>query len=240
MRGRCPVGRATAAAPTPDHAYVDSQRPMSSHSAHPACNLRPACRAETPLDPQPPPWRSGERIARCELKVCDRAGGWRCPSTKAHPSRRGRGVECVRLPGRLRSGSCGIGDAGIAPAAQRSRWQEGCGCPRRRVWWPIRGTRSGSAAGCPSVMQRVLPYGGYVGPDADDCYGELAAPSDLADLLALCMAMGLEVVSLRQLPGEAVTRPGPPAPGEAGWAVPVTPVTPRSGPSGLPPRPCIR
>ena len=71
-------------------------------------------------------------------------------------------------------------------------------------------------------------------------YGELAAPSDLADLLALCMAMGLEVVSLRQLPGEAVTRPGPPAPGEAGWAVPVTPFTPRSGPSGLPPRPCIR
>ena len=35
-------------------------------------------------------------------------------------------------------------------------------------------------------------------------YGELATPSDLADLLALCMAMGLEVLSLRRLPAEAL------------------------------------
>ena len=38
--------------------------------------------------------------------------------------------------------------------------------------------------------------------------GEIAEPSDLGDLLALCMAMGLEVVSLRRLPGEAVTSVG--------------------------------
>ena len=35
-------------------------------------------------------------------------------------------------------------------------------------------------------------------------FGELDEPSDLGDLLALCMAMGLEVLSLRRLPGEAL------------------------------------
>ena len=45
--------------------------------------------------------------------------------------------------------------------------------------------------------------------------GELAEPSDLGDLLALCMAMGLEVVSLRRLPGETATHPGTPATDEA-------------------------
>ncbi|GEL19766.1 hypothetical protein [Pseudonocardia asaccharolytica] len=32
-------------------------------------------------------------------------------------------------------------------------------------------------------------------------FGELAEESDLRDLLALCRAMGLEVVSLQRLPG---------------------------------------
>jgi hypothetical protein len=32
-------------------------------------------------------------------------------------------------------------------------------------------------------------------------FGELAEQSDLCELLALCSAMGLEVVSLRRLPG---------------------------------------
>ena len=41
--------------------------------------------------------------------------------------------------------------------------------------------------------------------------GEIAVPSNLGDLLALCMAMGLEVVSLRRLPGETATRPDTPA-----------------------------
>jgi hypothetical protein len=35
-------------------------------------------------------------------------------------------------------------------------------------------------------------------------YGELDEPSDLGELLALCMAMGLEVLSLRRLPAEAL------------------------------------
>jgi hypothetical protein len=39
-------------------------------------------------------------------------------------------------------------------------------------------------------------------------FGELAEPSDLGDLLAQCNAMGLEVLSLRQLPGEAENRHG--------------------------------
>ena len=34
-------------------------------------------------------------------------------------------------------------------------------------------------------------------------FGELAGPSGLRDLLARCNAMGIEVLSLRQLPGEA-------------------------------------
>ena len=45
--------------------------------------------------------------------------------------------------------------------------------------------------------------------------GEFGEPSDLGDLLALCMAMGLEVVSVRRLPGETATRPGTPAADEA-------------------------
>jgi hypothetical protein len=47
-------------------------------------------------------------------------------------------------------------------------------------------------------------------------FGELAEQSDLADLLALCSAMGLEVVSLRRLPAEAPTRPGEGCPGPRG------------------------
>jgi hypothetical protein len=39
-------------------------------------------------------------------------------------------------------------------------------------------------------------------------FGELAGPSDLGDLLARCNAMGIEVLSIRQLPGEAATPPG--------------------------------
>jgi hypothetical protein len=39
-------------------------------------------------------------------------------------------------------------------------------------------------------------------------FGVLAAVTDLADLLAQCSAMGLEVVSVRRLPGEATTAPG--------------------------------
>jgi hypothetical protein len=44
-------------------------------------------------------------------------------------------------------------------------------------------------------------------------FGELAEQSDLGDLLALCNAMGLEVVSLRRLPAEAPTRSGKDCPG---------------------------
>jgi hypothetical protein len=39
-------------------------------------------------------------------------------------------------------------------------------------------------------------------------FGELAEVSDLGDLLALCSAMGLEVVSLRRLPCRPAAEPG--------------------------------
>jgi hypothetical protein len=39
-------------------------------------------------------------------------------------------------------------------------------------------------------------------------FGNLPEVTGLADLLALCRAMGLEVVSVRRLPGEAETAPG--------------------------------
>ena len=52
--------------------------------------------------------------------------------------------------------------------------------------------------------------------------GELAEPSGLGDLLALCMAMGLEVVSLHRLPGDAATRPHTPAADEARRACALT------------------
>jgi hypothetical protein len=38
-------------------------------------------------------------------------------------------------------------------------------------------------------------------------FGNLPGLADLADILALCSAMGLEVVSVRRLPGEAGTEP---------------------------------
>ena len=44
-------------------------------------------------------------------------------------------------------------------------------------------------------------------------FGELAEQSGLCDLLALCSAMGLEVVSLRRLPAEAPTWRGGGCPG---------------------------
>ena len=84
-------------------------------------------------------------------------------------------------------------------------------------------------------------------------FGELDESSGLGDLLVLCMAMGLEVVSLRQLPGQAATRPGTPAADEARRACVVTRATPPSGlpespdqraqlgqRSGSPPRRCMR
>ena len=46
--------------------------------------------------------------------------------------------------------------------------------------------------------------------------GQLAAPSDLGDLLARCMAMGLEILSIRRLPGEGSPHPGRPTIDEAG------------------------
>jgi hypothetical protein len=39
-------------------------------------------------------------------------------------------------------------------------------------------------------------------------FGNLPEATGLADLLALCRAMGLEVVSVRRLPGEAAAAPG--------------------------------
>jgi hypothetical protein len=39
-------------------------------------------------------------------------------------------------------------------------------------------------------------------------FGNLPGASDLADLLALCRAMGLEVVSVRRLPGGTAIAPG--------------------------------
>jgi len=39
-------------------------------------------------------------------------------------------------------------------------------------------------------------------------FGNLPEATGLADLLALCRAMGLEVVSVRRLPGEPETAPG--------------------------------
>jgi hypothetical protein len=57
-------------------------------------------------------------------------------------------------------------------------------------------------------------------------FGELAEPSDLRDLLARCNAMGIEVLSLRQLPAEAATPPhAHPAVGEAERASAPTPPT---------------
>ena len=63
--------------------------------------------------------------------------------------------------------------------------------------------RLSERAGSAFCAMEVTPV-----PTQSILFGELAEPSDLGDLLALCMAMGLEVVSLRQLPGEAVTSAG--------------------------------
>ena len=52
-------------------------------------------------------------------------------------------------------------------------------------------------------------------PQQTIVFGELTDQSDLADLLALCSAMGLEVVSLRRLPTEVTVRPEDPGNDEA-------------------------
>ena len=51
-------------------------------------------------------------------------------------------------------------------------------------------------------------------------FGELAEQSDLRDLLALCSAMGLQVVSLRRLPADAPARQGGTCGGRGGIALP--------------------
>ena len=46
--------------------------------------------------------------------------------------------------------------------------------------------------------------------------GSLPAVTDLADLLALCNAMGLEIVSVRRLPSDTGTASGSDGPAGAG------------------------
>lgn len=66
-------------------------------------------------------------------------------------------------------------------------------------------------------------------------FGELAGPSDLRDLLARCNAMGIEVLSLRQLPGEAATSGGThPVVDEAELASAATPPSRSTDPPGAP------
>jgi hypothetical protein len=86
-------------------------------------------------------------------------------------------------------------------------------------------------------------------------FGELAGPSDLGDLLARCNAMGIEVLAVRQLPGEEATPPGADAAAvdEAECASAATPPSRPTDPpeaavvrvrpgqrSGPPPRGCTR
>jgi hypothetical protein len=51
-------------------------------------------------------------------------------------------------------------------------------------------------------------------------FGELAEQSDLRDLLALCSAMGLQVVSLRRVPADAPATQGGTCGGRGGIALP--------------------
>jgi hypothetical protein len=57
-------------------------------------------------------------------------------------------------------------------------------------------------------------------------FGDLAEVTDLADVLALCRAMGLEVVSLRRLPDAAAGAPGTAAPDDAGPGITADPGLP--------------
>lgn len=52
-------------------------------------------------------------------------------------------------------------------------------------------------------------------PQQTIVFGELTDQSGLGELLALCSAMGLEVVSLRRLPTEVTVRPEVPSNEEA-------------------------
>jgi hypothetical protein len=66
----------------------------------------------------------------------------------------------------------------------------------------VNGMLSESARGAFPAMD-VTPV-----PPQTIVFGNLPDVADLADILALCSAMGLEVVSVRRLPGEAATEPG--------------------------------
>lgn len=69
-------------------------------------------------------------------------------------------------------------------------------------------------------------------------FGELAGPTDLRDLLARCNAMGIEVLSLRRLPGEAATPEGTRSVEDE--AERASAPTPPSGPSDPPEVPVAR
>ena len=95
----------------------------------------------------------------------------------------------------------------MAPTAQRlapgSRWpQEVSAVVHARYEVRVNGRLSERARGAfPAMTVTSVPAQTIV-------VGELAQPAGLGDLLTLCMAMGLGVVSVRRLPGETATRPG--------------------------------
>jgi hypothetical protein len=99
------------------------------------------------------------------------------------------------MPGRRRRGSVLVCSQGPAP-------EEASSVVHARYEVRINGRLSERARSAfPAMNVTSVPTQTIVS-------GELAEPSDLRDLLALCSAMGLEVVSLRRLPGEAATGPG--------------------------------
>ena len=108
--------------------------------------------------------------------------------------------------GRCRDGACGA----ASPSAAGVRMpEEASAVVHTRYEVRVNGRLSERARSAFCAMEVTSV------PTQSILFGELAEPSDLGDLLALCMAMGLEVVSLRRLPGETATRPGTPAADEA-------------------------
>jgi hypothetical protein len=126
-------------------------------------------------------------------------------TTTIRPARRGRRPLRIASSG-CRSVSSATGDAGAAPAGQAGRFpvrvsEDVSSMARVRYEVRVNGALSERARGAFHALDVASV------PAQTIVFGELAEVADLGDLMALCSAMGLEVVSLRRLPCPPAAEP---------------------------------
>jgi hypothetical protein len=169
----------------------------------------PACGAVARAKDRRPTWVRDLLLAGRPVIVCWVRRIWSCPQPlceqRTWTERHAIAPRALAAPGR----SSGSGDVGIAAAAKHAPRQLASGVPEearsvvdKRYEVRVSGSLSERARNAfPTMDVTSIPTQTIV-------FGELAGPSDLRDLLARCNAMGIEVLSLRQLPGDAASPAG--------------------------------